>query len=380
MSFPIRISGFDIFEGIDLFYVNTSTYNYDYQVKVNDIQRFEVNNSYGNVTINKTEGQNINIKTEIVIRNNDEEYAEKLSEKIVEIREAKSYVGVNSNFGIARRDKDKIGSVNISYVIEIPNDIQVDITNIHGGIIVEEISSQLNIMNEHGYVELDSIYGDVNVDNSYGEISSNNIQGSLTISNSHGHIYLSNIKRNLIINSSYCSIEANDVGGKVNIINKHGKVSVKEVDGNVVIENSYALVEVSEIEGNLEVKNSHNPVMVSNIEGDVDVVNSYAVIEVDDANKGIDIKNKNGDIRYETKEVVQNNVYIYNEYGGITINIPKTQEGDFDAYVKHGEIYSDFNLELDKDTIERRLNGKIGDNDVTFKLETRNGDLKINTN
>lgn len=343
VTFPFTIDIARLINGENPFYTYSSTYEESYDIEINNIEKLSVDNGYGDVEIREGSGDKIKINAVIEMQHNDEDYAEQISKKIIEIHEGQKNIDIKSKVDTYNRNSG-IGNLSTSFYIEIPSNIEVEVTNKYGDVSVEDINQKV------------------------------------TIDNKHGKIKVSNIDGVLEINNSYDKIEVSSVESDVIITNKHGEIKVKEVLGDVKIENSYDEVEVEEINGNIQIINSHDEVYVFDITGNVDINNKYANVEVRNVSKNVDIRNRNGNIKLKSNSLFTAAVNLLNQYGDITIDLLDNQEGEFSAYTKYGEIYSEFDIEIKEDTSERSLDGKIGNSNITFELESRNGDITINKN
>lgn len=337
---PFRINITELFNGGNPFYSHSSTYERNYELDVNDRKMLSVENIYGDVEIKNTDGDKIIITAEILIQNNDEDYAEEISNKVIEIDENSRSIEIKSKADVYHKS-NSIGDVRTSLTIQVPASIKIEIENKYGDVSVEDIDS------------------DVQIDNSYGKIEVKNIKGEIDIDNGYG------------------GVDVSDIIGEVSIINKHGEIDIKGIDGNLTLKNSYGHVNTVDIKGNLEIENSHNRVYVDSVEGNVDITNKYANIDIKDVNKQINIRNRNANISVRADKEIEGNVDIVNEHGDITIDILESQEGEFSVYTKYGEIFTDLDLSIDEEISQKSLNAKLGNKNVKIQIETKHGNIKI---
>ncbi|WP_202708069.1 DUF4097 family beta strand repeat-containing protein [Sporosalibacterium faouarense] len=338
---PFRFNLSNIFNGRNPFYSHSSTYSKDYEIILNNRDKITIDNIYGNVKIEKTKGDKIKVLAEISMDYNDQEYADEISEKLIEISEREDRIDIESMVE-TYNGNNTIGNIRVSLFIQTPPDVEVEVENGYGDVSIEEINKNVKIENEHGQVELRSINGSVDVTNSYDRV------------------------------------EVEKVTQDVKIINKHGEVNIKKVDGNILVRNSYDAINIEEVKGDLEIENSHDKIYVDNIDGNVEIVSQYGDVEVKDANKEIDIRNRHGKILVRAEDIIEGDIDIVNEFGDIDIDLLEDQEGKISAYTKHGEIYTDFDLEINEDVTENSLDGKLGESEVEIQIETKNGNIEIN--
>ncbi len=341
-ALSINFCGFNIFGDNGWFYSYRSEYSFNYEFEASNKDKIYIDNSHGDVEFKKISGDKILVNAEVKFNHNDEDKADEISKEVVQIDEGVNSLSVKT---IVHEYlyRDKTGDLEVSYLIEIPNEIDVDIVNSFGNISIAGNVKVVEINSEHSNVSLKDIKGSVNIDNSFG----------------------------------YVNVE--EAVGPVNIYNKHGRIEVNQIENDVVIENSYDKVKVQNINGDVEIINSHDLIEVENITGDIDIRSSYSDIRIAGAKQGIKIINKHGDIRFEPEVKVDKYVDIKNEYGDVRIIIPEGQEGSFKANVKYGDIYNDFGFSVNENTIDQNLLVTIGNSDVIFNLETTHGDLYLNS-
>lgn len=340
-SSPININGINIFGNNNWLYSYSSGYSFDYEFEASDKNKIYIENSHGNVEVKKASGEKIVVNAMVRFDHNDQDKADEISTEIVQIDDNKGSLSIKTTNREKLRIND-MGNLQVSYVVEIPEEIDVQIVNSYGNISVTGNAKQVDIDSKHSDVSLHDIKGSVNVDNSYGYVTVDKAVGS------------------------------------VNIFNKHGRIEVYNIENDVIIENSYDQVMVQNINGDVEIINSHDLVVSENITGDVDIRSSYSDIRILGAEQGVKIINKHGDIRYESENVIKKYLDIKNEYGDVRITIPKEQEANFKSYVKYGDIYNDFELDIDENTNTQSIMETIGKGNVRLDIETTHGDIHLN--
>jgi len=85
----------------------------------------------------------------------------------------------------------KIGEVGVDYYIKVPNDVDIDVSNTNGDVILEDIYGNLQISTTNGDISADNIFGDVEVKNANGKVDLLDIDGSVDAISANGDIAIS---------------------------------------------------------------------------------------------------------------------------------------------------------------------------------------------
>lgn len=100
---------------------------------------------------------------------------------------------------------------------------------------------------------------------------------------------------------------------------------------------------------------------------------------MEDAAGEIGISDKNGSITAKRTDVNDKNVTIDNQYGDVTLKLPKDQGGQFNVSNEYGDLDNDFGLSVSKSNNDNKktINGSVGSGKAVFSITDRNGDIKI---
>ena len=365
---------------IDMPYFNTNYKNedvYEKEFKIDSAgkQKLLVINEFGNVRVSKGEGKEISIKANIKIRNNDGEFAKKVSDSVVKITD-ESTLKVESDIQKYLEDRTKISGINVNYTILIPEGIEVEINNKYGNVSAADITKNTTIGCTHGEISVDSVKGNLETRNSYGDIDVSNVLGDTKIYNRNGNIDVKGVN-SLKIENEYADITVKDVKSNAEITNKNGNIKLDNVGGNAVIDTKYSEVDVINVSGSLRLSDENGNISIKDIGKGINIENKYGNISIINPKDSVTISDKNGNITLESSEALKGNVDIVNEYGDIDLSIPKSQEGNFSIYTKYGNINSSLNLNIKKDTNEESIEQKIGNKNTNINIRNRNGSISI---
>ncbi|WBW96248.1 DUF4097 family beta strand repeat-containing protein [Oceanirhabdus sp. W0125-5] len=361
------------FEGLkcDFVYGNgcryKSKFKKEFTLNTAENKLLTLNNPFGSIKIIKGVGKNIEVEAYITIINNDKEYAEKISDSIIEIKEnelkIKSYEYRNSSWDLKHfhnfYDHKKMVSIKVDYLIKVPKQISV------------------NIENKYGNIDISDLNGNINIGNSFGDIDLKNIDGYLKLKNTHGNVTLNNISGDLYIKNSYGYVNIDRTSGKVEVDNCMGKICVKNVDKDVKLKNQYDSIQAFSIKGNVDIKGYNCTVEIEGVEGNVEVDNEHGNITVREVKKGLTIEGYIGNVDVKNGCVFKEDIYIENKYGDVTLDIPKEQGGDFDIKCEYGDIKNDFELNVYKNEIKKSIHKKIGESDIDISINNYNGSVEL---
>lgn len=351
-SFGKSLNFFSIMKSVDLGDISRITSNYKDEeayketliINAENKDELQLINNFGNVEIKGGLGESIEIKTEIRIKYNDRAYADELSKNIVKIEKPSNVVRVFSDLDSSKYDKSRAGDISVNYEIRVPEHIRTTTQNKFGNTTVRNVKKDVEINNQHGNIEVTNVTGTVELYNSFGNTD----------------IY--------------------DISESVEVDSEHGNVSVKNVEVDANIKNRFGNVDAIDIGGNLNIENEHANIDVENVMKDLYVYGKFGNIEVNNANKFIKIISSNGNIVYNSNEIIQKGVEIENEFGNISISMPSNQKGNFNIIAEFGDIKNRFGLNVTEGITEQSINDFVGSSDIKFYIRSKNGDINLNTN
>jgi len=361
-----------------ILYKSETVANKDITIETKNKNKLKIINSFGSVNVKKGEEKDIKVNMLVSFKHNyDDEAAQNIVDNILEVIND----GGDDIRLINRREKytanNSINNLEVNLDITVPYDMELDITNSHGDIMLNNCSNRLVISNKHGNILVNTLKGDLNIKNSYGEIEVVDIEGKAIIENRHGKLSAKKISKDIDITNEYGDVKVSEIGGNADINNLHEGIEAEKIGGSLVIESKYCRMDISEVKGDMKVNGSHGNIDAENIDGDVRIDNEYGGVKLSQANKSIEIKNKNDAIIFESDKVISKELKVENEHGRIDIRLPKDQEGKFDVYTRHGRINNDFGLNINRNNSEESIEASIGNKEVIINIRAENGDIRI---
>lgn len=363
---------------IPIVYKKETITNKDMTIEVKDKSKLKIINGFGHVNVKKGQEKNIKVNMLVKMRHNyEEKEAERIASDMLKIiNDSSDTIKLINN-----REKytvnNQVKNLEVDLDIMIPYDMELDITNKYGEIMVNDCGKSAIISNKHGNVFIDTLNGNIDVKNSYGEVEVADVQGNVKIENRHGKVLANQISKDISVAAEYGAVKINDIGGNADISNSHEPIDAEKIGGNLTIESRYCELDIDEVNKDLKINGKHGNIQCEKIGGGVRINNEHGSIKLAHANKSVDIKNKYGRIVFESDELISEKLEIENEHDGIDITLPNSQEGNFNIYSKHGEIDNSFGLNINKDNNEESIKQSIGNNNVLINIKAINGDIRI---
>jgi len=190
------------------FYKYETLITRDYEYDAEGVDKLQLRNSYGKVRIESYAGDKIRIESSIHIRNNDEEAARKLAEKLLEINAHKTLT-ISTNDAVLNGGSSYQGS--LDYVVKVPKTLAYDIRNEGGSTTLAGLAGDVKIHGESGEVKVDGLGGNLQIKNSFGRIRVDDVAGIVKIESENGEIVYSNTQT---------------VAHNVNLFSKTGSIQV----------------------------------------------------------------------------------------------------------------------------------------------------------
>lgn len=353
-----------------------SRFNKSFSINADGRDKIEINNEFGNVTVSRGSGDSVEIEAEIEIDNNDEEYAKNISESIISVDDGSPIV-ITAKPQEYYKGNGTIRNVSIDYTVKVPENLSVYVKNSFGGIDIRSAPRSVNVENSHGSVNTNSIAGDLYIENSFASVNVNGVGGKAEVHNRNGSVIVKNVNGSLTVENEFASVKVSDIKGNAKITDKNGSVDAEKIGGNLEIDNKFGSINAYDISGNIDITGGNGKIEASSIGGDAAIYNEFGGTELADAYKYIKITSKNGSIKVSSSKAIEKGMDITNQFGNITIELPREQQGYFNASTQYGQITSDFNLNIDKGMNQEKIEGQIGRDQPVFNIKNKNDGIKI---
>lgn len=312
---------------------------------VNSNAGIDIENKYGNITVSTWDEDKIDLDITIKVTGGNENWVnEKLNSIDVDITALKSLVSAVTNIGSSSfKSQGSSNSFEINYVIKIPKNGSVKLSNKYGNITTQNLESTTDIACRYGKIALGRLNGSSN------KLSIEYCQNSTAdyIKNANIEARYSNLKindsGNMNLNSSYTDLTVGDSQNvqfdsnygtlkfqKVNSFSGSGNylnVSISEISNNLNYETTYSKISVGTITdkaNNITINSRYTDISLgysANYAFDFDIATRYANIKTgDDLEVSVsDTKNTSKSISGFHKKKGQNKVQISSNYGNVTL-------------------------------------------------------------
>ena len=318
--------------------------------KVTPTALLKVKNSYGNLTLNSWEQNEISIVVQIIANgNNEDKVAERLEEININFSNTKDIVEAitqfnknNNNWGWNWNRGGKV-NVQVNYTINLPVKASINLSNDYGNIYLDRVDGHAKINCDYGKMEIGELRGrnnelrfDYTSRSSFDYINSAIIYADysgFTVTKS-GELTLNADYTNATINQADYVKYSNDYGSlqidKATDVYGNGSyigVKLGEINGNVDINADYGSIKIGKMSteaGNLRIKSDYTGITIGyskNFFFDFDIETEYAGVSgKDDLIINVS-REKSFDKYYQGyygRENSGNKVSITSSYGGIT--------------------------------------------------------------
>ena len=302
------------------------------------ITALSVSNKFGEVKINDAGGDSVTVKVVITINDTSESRAKDLMNKIhIDIQ--KSGETVNAETSIEDDFKSK-QSFSIDYLINIPKDRNLDISNKYGNVSVEGLEAKGNFDISYGSMNAGKMKAPsgnpIKISIKYGKADLETINDA-EMEFSYSKLYADEIGH-LLLDSKYSTVNLHKTSD-LTLNSKYDGINVDEI-GNLKAESKYTNYKVEVLTGSFDLNTGYGSVRISKVESKFDkitIVNSYGGINIGLDNLNYKLKAdcdycdvKYPEDRYKGNKIRENHRFSLNGNvgtGGGTVSITSRYGG-----------------------------------------------------
>ncbi len=306
-----------------------------------EVNSLEINNKFGEVKINDMGGDSMTIKVLITINNASSGKAKELLEKIrIQFDKTGSLVRAETQIEEGFRNNE---SFSIDYLVNIPKDRNLSITNKYGNLILNDLEAK-------GQFEV-----------SYGSMTAGKMKapaGSpVKISLSYGKADLETINE-AEIEIKYSKLNADEIE-HLTLDTKYSTLTLHKT-ANMSLDSKYDAINIDEL-GKLKSQSRYTNYKISELSGDFELDNGYGSVRISKVDP------KFGQIR------------ITSSYGGINLGL-----NNLNYKLKADCEYCDINFPEErykgnriKDNHTYSLDGNVGNGGGSVTITSRYGGVKL---
>lgn len=298
-------------------------------------------NKFGEVKINDTGGDSVTVKVLITIDNASESKAKDLMNKIqIDIQKSGSHIIAETKIEDDFRSKE---SFTIDYLVNIPKDRELNITNRYGNVIINELDAK-------GFFDV-----------SYGSMTAGKMKSPagnpLKIIVNYGKADLETIN-DADMEFKYSKLVADEINHLI-LDSKYSTVTLHKAS-SLTLDSKYDGINIEEID-NLKSVSKYTNYKIGLLTGSFDLDTGYGSVRISKVGSKFD------------------KIRIVNSYGGINIGL-----NDLNYKLQAGCNYCDVNYPEDrfkgnknKDNQHFSLDGNIGSGGGTVSITSRYGGVKL---
>ena len=325
--------------------VNAASGDYSRQIRKSwvksSISSLKITNKFGEVKLNDNGGDSVTLKVIITIDNQSSAKAQELLDQIhIDIQKAGNKLIAETTIDSKFNNR---GTFSINYLISIPKDRELDITNRYGNIVLNDLEAK----------------GAFNL--SYGSMSAGKLKAP------------AGIPIDLMINYGKLNLESvNDAVLEFN----YSKLYADEI-GKLVLESKYSSFSVGKM-GNLNMISKYDAVNFENLEH-IKSESKYTNYKIGILTGSLDLDNGYGSVQISKVGSKFDRIYITNSYGGISLGM-----NELNFRIQADCDYCDVKYPIErfkgnkvKENHRFSLEGQIGNGGGTVSITSRYGGIKL---
>jgi hypothetical protein len=301
---------------------------------VNSNAGIDIDNKYGNISVSTWDEDKIDFDIIIKVTGGNEDWVnEKLNSIDVDITALKSMVtAITKIANSSLKSKGSSNSFEINYLIKIPKNGTVKLSNKYGNITIVSLESTTDITCKYGKVNLGKLNG-----------TNNRIQIEYCQNSNIDYI------KNGTIEAKYSGLKIND-SGNLNLDTNYTDLIITEGQ-NIKYDCNY---------GNFKFQK------INSFSGS----GNYLTVNIAEISNSVNLNTNYSKINISTIADKANNVNINSTYTDVSLGYDTNYSFDFDINTKYGNIKSDNSLEVsvtENKTTTKKISGyykKKGQNKV----------------
>lgn len=309
------------------------------------VTALKVTNKFGEIKINDLGGDSVTIKVVITVENSSEKRAKEQLEKIqIEFQKTGGLaIAETKNVDTRVEEGTTKQSFTIDYLINIPEDRDLEIINRYGNLVINELEAK----------------GTFNV--SYGNLTAGKLKSP------------SGSPVNIEINYGKADIEMINVA---NMVFKYSKLTAGEV-GQLVLDTKYSTVNLHKIK-NLTLDSKYDGINIDEVDN-LKSVSKYTHYKIGFLTESLNLDTGYGSVRINKVDSKFDNIRIESSYGGINIGL-----NDLNYKLRADCSYCDVDFPTDrfkgnkiKDNQNLSIQGNVGTGGASVSINSRYGGVKL---
>jgi hypothetical protein len=307
----------------------------------NSVTSLAITNKFGEVKINDTGGDSVTVKVLITIDNPSENKAKELMNKIqIDIEKSGGLVSAETKIEENFRNKE---SFSIDYLVNIPKDRELNITNKYGNLIVNELDAK-------GFFDV-----------SYGSMTAGKMKAPAG----------SPVK--IIVNYGKADLETID---DANLEFKYSKLYADEIN-HLVLDTKYSTVNLHKT-ATLTLDSKYDGINIEEV-GNLKSISKYTNYKIGLLTGSFDLDTGYGSMRISKVDAKFDQIRIVNSYGGINISLGEMNY-KLQAECEYCDVYypeDRFKGNKVRENTRFSLDGHVGTGGGSVSITSRYGGVKL---
>lgn len=245
------------------------------------VNALKVTNKFGEIKINDMGGDSVTIKVVITVENSSQSKARDLMD-MIEIQFSKSGGLVSAETNIETNFRSK-QSFTIDYLINIPKDRDLDITNRYGNVVMNDLEAKGTFNIGYGSLTAGNLKAPsgrpVTMEISYGKADIESINDANMVFQ-YSKLYIGEIAR-LVLDSKYSTVNLHK-SKNLTLESKYDGINIDEID-NLQSVSKYTNYKIGMLIGNFDLDTGYGSVRISKVDprfNKIRIVNSYGGINI----------------------------------------------------------------------------------------------------
>jgi Toastrack DUF4097/LiaI-LiaF-like transmembrane region len=317
-------------------------------------------NDRGEVNVNVSNGDKIEVNTNKKIRSDNKDEAEKWNEQ------TKPQITVSGNLVTINANTRGAGDhpVTVDMNVSLPR------------------KAALTIAAQRGDVSVAGRDGNVEISSQRGDVAVADVNGNVTL----------NMDRSTV-NMGRASVSVAQVSGDVSMQGRSNEVSIADVKGAVRVNGDVTDgLKLSKIGKTVSFKSSRTDLEFSKLDGDLDLDsdslrgdNLLGPVRLSTRSKDVSLEGVSGDVRIQDENSgvqvglkAPGNVQIDNRNGDITLGVPDKAGFKLEARSRGGEVQADFpGVKVTNTDEDGKAQGTFGNGAMHLVLNSEHGNITI---
>ncbi|MBI5215317.1 MAG: DUF4097 family beta strand repeat protein [Ignavibacteriae bacterium] len=249
-------------------------------------------------------------------------------------------------------------------------------------VTISRAKQGISLNDKSGKIKLEDISGNLSLDGDYSTITVKEVKGFVDLNSTSATIRVYNVE-GISVDANYSDVDIIGVSGvagkRISVKGQSGSLLLEDANGNVRIDNPYSNIELKSVNGNVELQSKSSQIIANVVTGNWDSRTEYCSLKLRNLTaKTISMTNKSDGIELRMLNA-PDTINIQNEYGSVSVRMPVGFSGNFELDSEYGNISTNIPLKRKSRSSNEYATGKIGSGNGSIIIETKSGDIEVET-